>query len=465
MPKDYTGKVRPEQNQPAFDIANPTKVVKPNDKQQQNFADNATTEYSIKAEARFAAIEALAKDTSNVAQTMQKLVNLINVANGQLLGNIADNPAIKALLNSIMLSPEQLMGSMVAQQSSATAFTGKIFDLLRNILVQNPDNPSIKNDVLNLLKFFDGYISAESTTNSITSTIDTLIPKLPNHFAEALETEQQKMSTSSDQQAIKKNLNLLKNEIIPLLGKIVSSKKPINEEIRSFVMLVVHNTVRLERADITHLMDAAESLLANFEDKDGSLKEFAMSALVEAIKEAPNKKTDVIDKIVELLEKTLESEETTSYAKTVANNTLIGILSNNSTDIPIMHILLPMNFFDLNSIAEIWVDPNSNSNEQTGSSSGGGTEGTRMFFTADVENVGIFEVDLFFTKEKMTISMLCPSTVMSSFENFGDVVAQIAARNGYSIDKFFIGKFEKPKKIADVFSKLKHRRVGIDVKV
>lgn len=124
---------------------------------------------------------------------------------------------------------------------------------------------------------------------------------------------------------------------------------------------------------------------------------------------------------------------------------------------PLAHYLIPLRWGNSRAFGELWVDKDAENG------SDGADEATHLFLSFEIEAVGDFELELYAKKSELNVALLCPPEFAKSFSGIKDSIARIAASKGYTARNTTVDALRGKRNLVDVFSKLKERRVGLNV--
>lgn len=136
-----------------------------------------------------------------------------------------------------------------------------------------------------------------------------------------------------------------------------------------------------------------------------------------------------------------------------------GLLSAPGVFTPLLHFLVPMNMDGMRAFGELWVDPDSGGDTESGES------GNHLFLCFDIESVGYFELEVYSYGKNLNIALMCPAGTEKSFMQLRSTVPTIAEACGYNADKMMIEPLKRKRDLTKVFPKIRDRRSGLNVSV
>ena len=492
-----------------FDITNPNQVLKELPKTKST--DEEAGKQSLLKNLNREIFEPLLNSTKTQAEGMRKLVfmaRLFEVSSGILSENFLDKVFVK---------PQEMLGELLNQEKGATAFRGEFFDSLR-MLIRLEGQPKLKEAIVSVLKYFEAYVHQENSLNAIVKQGQDLSKMLPK--AEAQKLQQQietldtmiklnsmtKQSLSADWENLGEAGNnlkqheraksgtgrfgntaglegtnrreittYLKNELIPLLGKIAKRHQG-SEKIYNQEMNIIHHIVRYDKADPTML----ESSIVQFGDEfkrltkltDEDLLEMRRLVFDQAKLEQQLTEKPTIDKstletssvnqddndVAALLSKALEADSPAKISG-IAQNLLLNLVQNESPLIPLLHFIIPFRFLDEDTYGEFFVDKDSRERR------GEAQNAQSIFFTIQSDRYGTFEVDLLARDKRIDLDIRCPDGLLTPMRDFKGRLRDIIEEQGFRLSGYQVGIYQESQTILQRYPKLAMRKVGMDVKV
>ena len=176
-------------------------------------------------------------------------------------------------------------------------------------------------------------------------------------------------------------------------------------------------------------------------------------------------KPTAMEKFTNFLLKNLDDNALNSISEFNKQDVMSSLLTSPGVFTPLMHFLAPLEIEDENgqkqrAFGELWVDSDDES------STGGSGGGTHILLDFSVENVGDFELEMFAANgNELTVNLMCPKSMSSSYSHFKTAIARLAAGKGYSVKSSKVGTLTKKRNLSQVFPKLTERRSGLNVSI
>ena len=507
IPRENSGsKFRPASEQ-TFELNNPDKIGKSGEAGKGKINDHDPRDNPLRGQLNNDMVRMLMRDAGDLTQNLQKMFLIIQA--GMSASDIMADPVIKQLFSQLFTSPDQLMKLLEQQDDSSVLFRGKAFEVLRDALVRFESHQGVKDAVVTLLKTFEQNVNSHNSIKTIlynaTNILDFMFSADREQFAgylagladmllppptqpQAQVTVQQAQSSLADtimnqaqvleakgeaapeKQTFGKEVatqkeaaNILKNNLLPLLGEIVV-KYHQNAKIRDIVMVIVHNIVRVDKGTPEGLRDAVENLAQELKKVANLPENFAADMLKSLEGSAANARSvnnDIMEKISLLIGEVLRSDESSAPMIRQSENLLFSMLQNQGSMMGVLHFIFPMITADDRIFTEMYVDPESDENKGRDTD-----EVTRkIFVTAESENHGSFELCFWQTGDRVDFSMWTPEILVKPLASMKRTLGDMMQIHGFTMNSFSVEQFIQAHSVAQVFPRLLGRKVGIDVRI
>lgn len=368
---------------------------------------------------------------------------------------------ISKLFQSIRFSPENLPGFLEKQAAASNRFHGTFFDTVRRIFINAP-TVELKSAMLDFLRKFSDLSSDEHLLSSIQQNLREMKGYILPDFWRTLEplAGQLKMLQNGNHTP---NIQLLEKEILPLLGKYVSSTKE-SGTLRNLISVLAYQISRYENGDIERVYNAYKFLQSfpSFNKALGSLSAQELFELSRAAKfQADSPETSWQQAFIHILQAGMRGEAG-SDNKQIFENIIRSILINESVYMPLTHLLVPMDINGSLALSEMWIDPDDrNKNSDTGKEE----RGIRLLLKFSLEHTGTFEVILYYANESVELQLFYPQGLEDAESELRSGLAEILKRNHLKCDYLGIDKSNGTIPVSGVFPKIKEGRNSINVTV
>ncbi len=479
--KNYVNptKIAPEVNAP-FNIVDLTKVTKPQSESSLLQQNNSGLEQSTAP----AILQEMLEDPKVTVTFLRNIFMLEEIFRLLPSNNSVVTEELQKLFDSLMLKPDQLLNELLRQSGSSTKFTGDVFSILRG-LEQGGDN-RMRDAVINLLKAFSGEQGRQEIMRSVSNNLFFLgISQQP------LKTFSEKLLNLSEMfKAPNANFETLKAEVLELLKQQDTSLLN-SPNLQKLSAMLVYNLSRYQ-SNNDYLPDAINRLAVLLE-RDGTPMLEQLKQLINNLIETPQLKTSLLEQLSAtrpdfhavlrtLLASAESMESANSGSKVMAalaeiitkegrlsdlqlvsdgriNDIITSLLSSPCNYTPLLHMVFPLDFLDMRSFAEMWVD---NNPEEWGE--GEGKETQHVLIAFDIEGIGAFETEIFVQGRNMQVLLLCPSEHTEAFSGMKKALPRIASQSGYRLTDCIVHELVRGRSLMEVFKELPNRRMGLSVK-
>ena len=442
---------QPQSAEGVFDLTN-TQVIPKNPPSGEATSKNPFEKNEL-AKLNKELLGPLIKNTDILLESMKKIIILLN-SKENITGSIP-----KEFLEKLFIKPADMLKTLLLKDQNETAFGSAFFDSLR-MLAKLDNQPKLQAAIASVLKYFDCFQNSENTLDSILAQANNLpkqLMKADKELVLKLNMDLEFITvTQRDNQ--KEILKFLKNEYIPVFRKLVI-KYNQDDTIRNSVMNIIHNIVRLDKANPKRLDEATKTLcqelqnITNLTDDDLNVLK---SQIIKNAKDVA--KTDDGPDVSKLISKVLEKPESVIINR-AAQNLLTYMVQSESPILPIMHFVLPIDFYGEKTYGEFFIDKNCEERK------GEAKDARNIFFTIDTEKNGTFEVDLLSREQYIELEIKCPERFIPDIKNIKTVIREKIEEKGYRLAGYSVGPYIEGQSIISKFPKFALRKAGINVKV
>ncbi|MDL2234378.1 hypothetical protein LJC63_12495 [Ruminococcaceae bacterium OttesenSCG-928-L11] len=276
------------------------------------------------------------------------------------------------------------------------------------------------------------------------------------------QTGQPQTEAAAERLPQKEIAQILKSNLLPLLGEIVV-KYNQNTRIRDHVMVVVHNTVRVDQGTPEALRAAVNKLVQELRQVANLPENFARN-LTESIMEQSRAVkaggNEVMEKLVEVISETLRSEQSSPSVIRQAETLLMSLLQNQSSMMSVLHYLIPIQTPTEQIMMEMYVDPDYEEGRENDSK-----QSRKIFLSFESEAHGAYEMSFLQTEQYVDFQMWCPGALVRGLGGMKRFFADTMQVYGYTMNSFSVQEYLEPQSVVDVFPHLLNRKVGIDVRI
>lgn len=437
-----------------FDLQNPAKVIKAAPDSELLKQNTGNIEKQTTPEI----LLDLLKDPSVTVNFIKNILMLQEIVGLISMQNAPVTEEIEQLFAQLAVKPENLAQELINQENSSTAFKGDLFDVLRNMVKENP-SPELKRAVENMLKAINTENSKADVLKALSGTMKYLSQQLaPNKVISSKLTElsQRFRSDTADSE-----FSQLKQETATVMQDIERSIM-FSNKLSCLTSMVTYNLSRYN-TNTSFLKDAASDLMLFIPDdkeKTSFLQMLYNSISTSASKEESSK---VLDVLIKILEKHTDSESVMQMKGESVESVIHSLLSSPSNFTPLLHFIIPIDNGQTQAFGEMWINPDEENKKR---SSSGETERTiHMLLVFDIPDVGRFETELFVRGNKIDMSLMCPATMQDKMDVLSSELRDCISFSSYKFNKINVAKLEKPRSLIEVFPSLPQKRTGINVKI
>ncbi len=390
---------------------------------------------------------------------LEELYKLLPVNNKTVTADIGD------ILNTLLLRPEELPGEMRNQLSGSTAFSGELFDLLRQIGSQNKERSDIQISIARFLRSLNGMGSQREILDSLANNFSFLRGQLA--ASRSLSGRLDALIAGFRAESAPQNFSALKAEALALINNIEESIL-FSPPIGKILSILVYNLSRYN-ANTDYAVEAAYRLAQYLPPAQAAelrrlVQEFFNAQLapqLAAEETAPEEEVSrVMSTLIALISQQTERSANPADAAKL-ERMLHSLLSSPCNFTPLLHFILPLRYNDTRAFAELWINPDSDEHDMPE----GTAPGIHFLMVVDVEHVGRFEAEFFVYNSTIDFKLYCPKGSEAGYEGLMKSFPKLLYGTPYHVGKTELLPFESTRSLMDVFKSLPYRRVGVDVKI
>ena len=447
----------PSENMHIKNPIDPTKVVRPDDRANTNGEQGVRQ--GISYNSNFGNFVQSLQNVSNLREIMTRMVfgGMTTVAEAGISQGMAEE--INSLFQMLQMSPDKLKEFLKSQMMASNKMQGPFFNIMRQIL-NNSNSVELKSGILNFLKKYNDMSSGEHLLENIKSELNEIGKYMFRNDRQLLQQLADRLLPHS-MNSNEINTQLLKEEIIPFLGKYISDTRNMGK-IRDLINLLAFNTSRYENGNLNSVSLAFEKLMnfPAFQSKfEGmSADEFAkMLSNVDFNKAAGQ--AEWSDTFLNILKEGVRGEAGIQNREAFLN-IMKGMLINESVYMPVMHTMLPMVLNGTPVFSEIWVDPDEESGNENSSE-----KGIKLLIKFDMKDVGFFDIIAYYENGKMDMLLRHPDSLSEQTGKIREGIARILQRNNIEVDYLAVETGKESIPVSSAFPKIFERRNSVNVTI
>ena len=435
----------------------PDKVSRPDGRQQAG--NEQTGNQGVTHESNFGNFVQSLRELPLLRELMNKMIftgmgNLVEAGVGK--GTAAD---IEALFQMLEMSPDEVTSFLKSQMNGANRMQGPLFDLMRQVMGQ-AETVELKQGILDFLKKYNDMSSGKHLMQNIKGNLEDIQGYMFRNDRETLQMLAGKLQAHS-MKANPANTQILKEEIIPFLGKYVSDTRDMGK-IRDLISLLAFNTSRYESGNVDNVAQAFQRLLSfpAFQKKlpDMTADQFR-DMLMNVDFEKAAGKTEWTDKLLNIIDSGIKGEAG-AVNKEAFLNIMNGLLINESVYMPVMHVMLPMILNGVPVFSEIWVDPDEDSGNP-----GSREKGVKLLIKFDMKDVGFFDMMMYYEKGKMDMLIHYPDHLSEHESEIRKGIMEIMEKNNMAVEYLAVEPGRESIPVSAAFPKIFERRNSINVTI
>lgn len=446
-----------------FDVIDPTKVTRPSKQEANNNTNQNGLSYN--SDSVFEKFIQALNNSPVLSENVKKLLLNNQFINHNLKNDPILNTLFENFLKNIEMDDKEILSFLRFQQNSYTKFHGDFFDALRNLLKTNSDNSDFKGILRNFLKSYDCFISVDETYTSIKASLKNIYNSLPQVLKEPFNNLVEKMILDNYSNSSDMNLVLLKNEILPFVGRYISKMNDFGA-VRDYVSVLIHNIVRLESSSkenfSTDLDNLFDFLKFNLNLTDEKLQKIKLS-LIDNYETTKNIKNNSIESFIKLIKSGINDSENV-VNKGVMEDITESLLFSQNVHIPLTHMFLPLNYNGMFMFSELWIGKNYEEHKDKKNKKEP-QEVYKVFVTFEIQNIGYFETILLMRDSKIALEIFVPNSFKNHLNLIKKDIELILSKKNISISEVHINECVKRRRFNEVFNNLSERKNGVDVVV
>lgn len=432
-PNDSVGRIHPQKESSVVEALTPDRVTPPNQRDRANQGNSFDT--LMGRDSVFSQFIQQLRQTPALSETLQKAMFDIFNRREDLRTGGAVNTLLRELADGMQMDKAELLKNLVYQQENATKFSGKLFDALRS-MQKNLKGTDFDLHLADFLKAYDGFFSIQDTTDAIARQMNRLWQQIPRSLAKPMQEAAQELDVEQPVQQQPKNLALLKERIIPMLGDYVSRTNDFGRA-RSTITLLVHDIARLNMSSESALVEKFETLV-DFCRYGLNLPQEQTEALrtllaQEIAKQNSGHQNQFMDSVLKLLQDSSAQQKlsTSGTGAAAFRDAANALLLDQSVYMPFTHIFLPANFEGQFLFSELWVEKEPQEHAKNTEQE---EAPRRLFLKFDIKNVGSFEAAFSISGSSINMQLSCPPALPENRRTVSDNIHRILEQNGLTVN-------------------------------
>ena len=386
--------------------------------------------------------------------TMGALIKLLPVNNSPF------TKEIEQMFGEMLVPSDQIAAEMGRQENASTFFKGEIFELLRDCLRQNPEHTELREATVSFLKAVTQFHGREEALGSVANSLEYLADTLSS--SKGLSAQLTNLAARFRAPEAVEEFPVLRQDTLNLLDEVEESILFSNKT-EKVVRMAIYNLSRFNDNG-TFLQESVSRMLLQLRG-DQARENFlhALEEFLEAEKQPARENRTALGVLTRILQRQTSSQEIMSLGADKVEKIIHSLLSSPCNFTPLLHYVLPVQYEDIQSFAEIWINPNGGEDDRD--HPGGAERVIHMLLSFDVASIGQFELELYVRDKTIDFSLYCPPAYMSVYGDIKNDLRSCTQGTGYRFGDIRVDRLDRPRSLMDVFKSLPYKRTGVDVKV
>ena len=386
--------------------------------------------------------------------SMEALIRLLPANNNPF------TQEIEQMFGQMLVPSDQIAGEMQKQENMSTFFKGPLFEMLREALRQNPAQNELRGATVSFLKALTLFYTQREALGSVANSLKFLSESL--FASKGLSQKLEELAGKYRAEDAPENFSQLRQETFALLKEVEESIL-FSEKSEKIVKMIIYNLSRYnDNGDF--LQESVSRLLTQLHGDEARERFLSnLEGFMEQVKEPPQREPSAMDALTRILTKQAGNEELMSLNSDKIETIIHSLLSDPCNFTPLLHFVLPVQYYDIQSFAEIWLNPNGEEDDRDHPADG--TRAIHMLLSFEVESIGRFELELYVRDSVIDFSLYCPPAYANVYSGMEKELRDCAGQSGYRIGEIRVDPLKRPRSLMDVFRSLPYKRTGVDVKI
>ncbi|WP_394523094.1 hypothetical protein [Lacrimispora sp. JR3] len=400
----------------------------------------------------------------NVPDLSKVLADIFFQGEEMLTGGVMGEEAAKRIASffkAAQMNEEDLLPFLKEQAEASVRFSGGIFDRLRSAMADT-NSVDLKADILNFIKKFNDMSSGKHILNDIFRTIKDMENYVFKQTKEQMEELLKELDLSAGEGDTAHNSTLLKEKILPFLGRYIAMNHDMGT-IRDKISLLTVLMSRYENGDKEEVMQAFSKLTGyqGFRKFFGGMTVDEFGHLLSQVDmDQAAGKNEWADKFLDFL-RTGVSGGTGLENKQMFHQMLQSLLLSESVYMPLLHLAFPVDINGKKLFSEMWIDPD----EEGSSTQAGVKRVARIFVKFDIRDLGQFKLLLLYGENTAALQLYYPENMKKSEGNIQKGLKAILEKYHFRIENLYLQAGGGPNSPVEVFPKIQERKNSVDVRI
>lgn len=389
--------------------------------------------------------------------SMEALIKLLPVNNSPF------TKEIEQMFGELLVPSGEIAAEMGRQENASTYFKGELFEQLRDAIRQNPEQGELRDATVSFLKALTLFHTRREALGSVANSLDYLADTLSS--STTLADKLAALASRYRAENAPSTFRVLRQDTLDLLKEVEESIL-FSDKTEKVVRMAIYNLSRYNDNG-TFLQESVSRMLMQLRGDEA--RENFLTALGELLEQEkqPAPKTGegetALGVLTRILQRQMTNEELMSASADKVEKIIHSLLSSPCNFTPLLHFVLPVQYEDLQSFAEIWINPNGGEDDRDRRPDG--SQVIHMLLAFDVGGIGRFELELFVREKVIDFSLYCPPAYTAVYGEIKNDLRSCTGDTGYRFGEIKVDRLDRPRSLMDVFKSLPYKRTGVDVKV
>ncbi len=316
--------------------------------------------------------------------------------------------------------------------------------------------------IMAFLKGYNNYSSGGHLLQQMRSLTDDIQQLLLRPYREDFRGLVDSMNWEAPNGETAQNAQVLNKNIIPFLSSYISQTHDYGA-VREATMLLIFHAARYQDGDMGKLEKLFDHMINDREFVrlfKGNPQENMEAVFKAGAKEVQQQRSmaDFADGLSGLLLKGANGKaglENVQQFYTIMN----GMLLNESVYMPLLHFILPFQYEGNNVMSEMWVDPDSEKDNDDGERQ------VKLFLKFNIQSVGKFELVMTLQSHEAKVQLFVPPQLANKEQEIRSEVGDILKDNGIRFSQLMVRQRVRDRRVDEVFPEIREKERTINVRI
>ena len=405
----------------------------------------------------------LLKDPSVTVNFLKSISSMEAVIKLLQVNNSPFTKEIEQMFGELLVPADDIAAEMSRQETGSTYFKGELFDLLRDGLRQNPEQGELRESTVSFLKAMTLLHTRREALGSVANSLEYLAKNLS--ASKGLSEKLLSLAARYRAEDAPRQFTSIRQDTLALFKEVEESIL-FTDDTEKVLRMAIYNLSRYNDNG-SFLQESVSRMLLQL--RGDKARETFLSALQDTLEleklpenQRPQNRT-ALGVLTNILRRQLSDEELMASSADKMEKIIHSLLSSPCNFTPLLHYVLPVQYEDIQSFAEIWINPNGGEDDRDRPNDG--SQVIHMLLAFDVESIGRFEMELFVREKVIDFSLYCPPAYAAVYDTVKSELRACAGDTGYRFGEINVDRLDRPRSLMDVFKSLPYKRTGVDVTI